>query len=420
MVAEEVVKDGVVPDLRKPRSPRSRQSRRGRLPGRQDWSSWPNYQAAKAGFRGYWYPVAFSSQITGKPTGVTLVGERIMVMRDAGKVYAMKDRCPHRGVPLSYGSQQFPGTVTCVYHGWTFDLKTGDLAAAITDGPNSPICGKVTQPTFEAAERLGMVWIYVGDGEEAPPIDEQLPEELVSNPAVVGARIQPREGNWRFAVENGYDEGHAKFLHRTALWRLFKSMPVYNDTRIEQRGRWIYRVQEKQYWEADFGHLGPWSGQAWYKMRPPKETANIGNTGSHRTVNPTIAAQNFPGFASVSMPGVLRIVYPTFIHYEFYVPVDADHHLYVGVMANFARGVKTLPFYAKYLGAVRWLFHGQFSGQDKWMVEVTDAPPERLYRPDDSLLKWRKLAEDVTEARRAKLAEAGITPEDAEPEVVPG
>ena len=392
-----------------------RRSRRGRLPGRQDWSSWPHYNDAGAGFRGYWYPVAFSSHVTGKPKEVRLLGERIMIIRDSGKVYALKNRCPHRGVPLSYGSQQFPGTISCAYHGWTFDLDTGDLAAAITDGPQSPICGKVTQPTFDVEERLGMVWIFVGDGEDAPPIDDQLPEELRDNPFVLGARIQPREGNWRFACENGYDEGHAKYLHRTSLWRLFKPMPVWNETRIIRRGRWIYRVQDKQYWEADFPGLGRWSNLAWWKLRPPKGVANVGNTTSHRQVNPAIAAEEFPGFASVSMPGVLRIVYPTFIHYEFYVPTDAQHHLYVGVMVNFGKGAKTLPFYAKYLGAIRWLFHGQFSSQDKWMVEVTDAPPERLYRPDDSLLQWRKLAQSETEQRIARLSEAGLAPEDAEP-----
>lgn len=37
------------------------------------------------------------------------------------------------------------------------------------------------------------------------------------------------------------------------------------------------------------------------------------------------------------------------------------------------------------------MFHGNFSSQDHWMVENTDAPPERLYRPDISLIKWRKL-----------------------------
>jgi hypothetical protein len=48
-------------------------------------------------------------------------------------------------------------------------------------------------------------------------------------------------------------------------------------------------------------------------------------------------------------------------------------------------------FYLKYLFGIRWLFHGQFSGQDHWMVSETDAPPERLYRPDISIIEWRKL-----------------------------
>ena len=86
-------------------------------------------------------------------------------------------------------------------------------------------------------------------------------------------------------------------------------------------------------------------------------------------------------------------------------------------LPDLAQGAATLPFYAKYLGAIRWLFHGQFSGQDKWMVEVTDAPPERLYRPDESLLQWRKLAEDVTEERVDRLKEQGITAEHGKPEV---
>lgn len=383
-------------------------SRRGSdtrtLPGRQDWSTWPHYQAAAAGFRGYWYPVMFANQATGKPTAITLVGERIAVVRDRGdgSVYALRDRCPHRGVPLSHGNQQFDGTLSCPYHGWTFELGTGRLCAAITDGPESPIVGKVVQPTYPVAERLGMVWVYVPEGQEqAPPIDDQLPEELVSNPAVLGARIQDRPGNWRWAAENGYDEGHAKYLHRESLWRLFKSMPVWNQTQIKRHGRWIYRVQTEQHWTAEFPGLGRWDTLRWWKIPPPEEVTNIGNTTALRRTNPTIAAQEFPGFASMSMPGVLRIAYPTFIHYEFYVPVDEGNHLYVGVMAAFEKGARTLPFVLKYLGAVRWLFHGQFSSQDKWMVEVTDAPPERLYRPDQSILQWRTLAEDVTEERIA-------------------
>jgi phenylpropionate dioxygenase-like ring-hydroxylating dioxygenase large terminal subunit len=372
--------------------------------GRQDWSTWPSYDAAASGFRGYWYPVTWSNHVTQKPAAFTICGEKLAVVRDGGRAYALHDRCPHRGVPLSLGNQQFPGTLSCAYHGWTYGLADGALRAVITDGPTSPICGKVAVQTYAVEERLGMVWVYIPlRNEPPPPIDEQLPPELVGNPFVMGGRIQPRQGNWRFACENGFDEGHAKYLHRTTLWRLFKPMPVWNITRIVPQDRWIFRVQEEVYWDAEFPGVGRWTNKRWWKVQPKEGAFNISNTGNTANINPTIEAQKFPGFASLSMPGVLRIVYPKFIHYEFYVPVDAGQHRYVGVMVNFLRGWRSLRFYIKYLGAVRWLFHGQFSGQDAWMVEATDAPPERLYRPDVSLTAWRNLAESATADRLAAV-----------------
>lgn len=379
-----------------------------RAPGRQDWSTWPQYDAAATGFRGYWYPVDWSSRITGRPTAHQLCGEKIVLLRDRGTVHALHDRCPHRGVPLSEGDQQFPGTLSCAYHGWTFGLEDGRLNAVITDGPDSPICGKVRVTTYPVAERLGMVWVYLSiAGEEPPPLDDQLPEELAAgHPFVLGGRMQERTGNWRLACENGYDEGHAKYLHRTSLWRLLKPMPTWNLTRVVSRGRWIYRVQEQQFWEADFPGVGRWSNKRWWRIPPASADtpSNVGNTGAADGVDEVIAAQDFPGFASVTMPGVLRIVYPRFIHYEFYVPVDAARHRYVGVMVRFAEGPASLAFAARYLAAVRWLFHGQFSGQDAWMVEATDAPPERLYRPDVSLTAWRSLCERQYAARLAAVS----------------
>jgi phenylpropionate dioxygenase-like ring-hydroxylating dioxygenase large terminal subunit len=381
-------------------------------PGRRDWRTWPRYDAAATGFRGWWYPVAWSSQVGAKPRQVTVCAEQVVLMRDGGTAYALHDRCPHRGVPLSLGTQEFPGTISCAYHGWTYGLRDGVLAAVITDGPDSPICGKVRVRTYPVAERLGLVWVYVAepdavDDEPAIGIDDQLPEELAGNRFVLGGRMQPRTGNWRFACENGFDEGHAKFLHRTSWWRKFKPMPVWNETKVIRQGRWVFRTQQAQHWDADFPGLGRWTNQRWWRLKPPRQTSNIGNTGAHREVNPVIAAQRFPGFASVTMPGILRIVYPNFIHYEFYVPVDADRHTYVGVMVNFTDDTRgDLGFYAKYLGGIRWLFHGEFSAQDAWMVEATDAPPERLYRPDSSLLAWRHLAEDIAKERLGERREA--------------
>ena len=41
-----------------------------------------------------------------------------------GKAFAMRDSCPHRGIPLSYG--HFDGkNLQCSYHGWEFDACSG-------------------------------------------------------------------------------------------------------------------------------------------------------------------------------------------------------------------------------------------------------------------------------------------------------
>ena len=131
------------------------------------------YEAAVVGFRGYWYPAIKSHDVRGKPVQVQLLGEKIMLKRERGRVFALHDRCPHRGVPLSHAmaTQEFPGTWSCCYHGWTFDLETGKLVAAITDGPESPIAGKCNVRTYPVEERLGMVWLYHGDDDPPPPVE---------------------------------------------------------------------------------------------------------------------------------------------------------------------------------------------------------------------------------------------------------
>ncbi|WP_236787857.1 Rieske 2Fe-2S domain-containing protein [Amycolatopsis sp. GM8] len=356
--------------------------------GGQDWSSWPTYDAAALGFRNFWYPTLWAHQVGTKPVPVTVLGERIVLVRDGDVVHGLHDRCPHRGVPLSLGRRQFPGTISCPYHGWTYGLADGRLNAVITDGPDSPICGRVRVATYPVAERLGLIWVYLGDladGEEPPPVDRDIPEELTGNALVLGGRTDIRDGNWRFAAENGFDEGHAKYLHNTALWRLFKVMPAWNKTRIVEKGQWLIRVQDEIHWEAEFPGVGTFTNRRWWKRIPLPD-----RPGKAGRVNPVIESLDLPGFVSIRLPGLLRVAYPQFIHYEWYVPVDEDHVRYVQLMVRFERGLKAELFKLKYLAAMRWLFHGQFTAQDAWMVDVMDAPPEKLYRPDLSLTAWRR------------------------------
>lgn len=391
-----------LPDALRERTQRTRTAGDPRrATGRADWSAWPVYDANPAGLANYWYPVAWSARVVRQPFGVELSGRRIMLQRDEhGTVFALHDRCPHRGVALSQGSEQFPGTVSCAYHGWTYRLADGVLCAVITDGPDSPMCGKVSVETYPADEAVGLVWVFLGD-RPPHPLADQLPEELVGAPSMaVGGRIEDRDGNWRYYAENGFDEGHAKYLHRTSTWRIFKTMPTWNKVHIERHGRWIYRIEDERHWDATFPGLGTWTNYRWWKRRPKVvQGRSLGNTGASQKPDPYIAAQGFPGFASLALPGMLRIAYPRFIHYEFYVPIDAERTKYVGVMVKFGSVKQRLSFYVRYLAGVRWLFHGNFSNQDHWMVSETDAPPERLYRPDVSLLEWRRLVEESGSGR---------------------
>ena len=72
---------------------------------------------------------------------VTLEGRRIALFNVGGRYFALLDRCPHQGGPLSKGrliglvesespgeySYSRPGEILrCPWHGWEFDLATGE------------------------------------------------------------------------------------------------------------------------------------------------------------------------------------------------------------------------------------------------------------------------------------------------------
>src|SRR5262249_20687562 len=74
----------------------------------------------------FWYPALRSKQVVGQRLAkATLLEVPLVLGRTSdGKVFAMRDSCPHRGIPLSYG--RFDGdTLQCSYHGWRFDACSG-------------------------------------------------------------------------------------------------------------------------------------------------------------------------------------------------------------------------------------------------------------------------------------------------------
>ena len=117
--------------------------------------SWSDYYKAKIGFRNYWYAAAMSSEITdGDHLARTLLGEEILFRRIGGKVFAMKDRCIHRGIKLSDNVQcHTASTITCWWHGFTFRWSDG-LVTDIVGAPESGHVGKAKIKIYPVEEAL--------------------------------------------------------------------------------------------------------------------------------------------------------------------------------------------------------------------------------------------------------------------------
>lgn len=73
-----------------------------------------------------WHTVAQRSDIPRQGARVIQLGAlRIAVFRTIDdRLFALEDRCPHRGGPLSEGIVHGQ-CVTCPLHSWTLDLTTG-------------------------------------------------------------------------------------------------------------------------------------------------------------------------------------------------------------------------------------------------------------------------------------------------------
>ena len=71
----------------------------------------------------------------GKMLKVSSNGKEILVANMDGKYFAMDDTCTHKGASLSEGTLE-GSTVTCPWHGSTWDCKTGkfmDFATKLKD-----------------------------------------------------------------------------------------------------------------------------------------------------------------------------------------------------------------------------------------------------------------------------------------------
>jgi len=173
---------------------------------------------ATLGFvRNQWYAIAFSHEVgRDKPLHRICCGEPMALYRtQAGEAVALFDRCPHRGVPLSYG-RIVGDAVQCAYHGFQFDAS----GACVCVPSQDYIPPELAVPSYTLVERSHFIWVWIGDKDKCDPA--LLPDHHELGLDRAGWQAKPYfvleiASNYSLLFENLLDTSHISYLHGRAL-----------------------------------------------------------------------------------------------------------------------------------------------------------------------------------------------------------
>lgn len=202
----------------------------------------------------FWYPAVRSVEIRGRSLVTTMLLEIPLVLgrTEGGQAFAMRDSCPHRGIPLSRG--QFDGTnLECSYHGWKFDGCTGRCVEipSLTSQDKLKV-ERIFAEHFPCVESDGYIWVYFPHGnsrasvapgilyapgsrprETAPGDSPSVVTNTVSAPPKL-ATFSEKYKSTHLAcdlpshVDQGIiglmDPAHGPFVHQSWFWRSKKSI----------------------------------------------------------------------------------------------------------------------------------------------------------------------------------------------------
>lgn len=181
---------------------------------------------ADAGFlRNLWYFALPGRELAkGQFKPLWLLGEPLLFGRtNEGEVFAIHDICPHRGIPLSYGS--FDGReVECCYHGWRFGPDGRCTAIpSLVDGQSQVAREKIRVRSYICREVQGIVWVYMSEkpraalDEASLPPPPALPEVTADQLQIVDTLDFPCYMD--HAVIGLIDPAHGPYVHKSWWWR---------------------------------------------------------------------------------------------------------------------------------------------------------------------------------------------------------
>jgi len=346
------------------------------------------------GFRNFWYPLIESNRVGAKPVPLRILGEDLVLFRAGDRVAALVDRCAHRGSKLSKGRVLFPNTVSCPYHGWTYDAS-GECVAAVAEGPDSQIPGRARVRAYPTEERAGVVWGFIGDI-DPPPLDEDLPPPLRDPGHVVHVFFEDWECDWRNLTENYPDLCHVPVVHRTSIDMLFKKVPIWTKlTRADvlPDGKGVVVASGGGTLKAEFPAAGVYPRKSWWRVQ----------SGGRGRVNFDL---------QIRMPGyiVLPLRPMAFLgawagNVQWPVPVEEGKTrvfevTYTLPPSPFHGAISSLWYHLFY----RWEHPMFFAHQDRNAVEGQSyRQNEMLSATDVGIVQWRRTSAKLARERASEL-----------------
>lgn len=170
-----------------------------------------------------WYCVGRADGLTGgNLRAVALNGEQIVVGRGKdGAPFALRDRCPHRGMALSKGP--FDGqTLMCPFHGWRFGTDGGCRDVPTLSEHDAADFSRIRVQPFPVRESAGFLWVnpHLGPAAGEPPAVPELGFEPAGS-LVVELEV---EASFDLTVLSLVDPGHVAFVHDTWWFRPSKEL----------------------------------------------------------------------------------------------------------------------------------------------------------------------------------------------------
>lgn len=173
---------------------------------------------------GFWYRALPSREVRGHGLKTAmLLGVPLVLGRDAqGRGFALRDSCPHRGMPLSCGN--YDGQVLeCSYHGWRFEGTTGQCreVPSLTSDQRLPV-EKIHAAAFPCQEHDGFFWVYLPEPGTGPAVADlpAVPRVPIHSERYTLTHLS---ANMPTTVDHGIiglmDPAHGPFVHQAWWWR---------------------------------------------------------------------------------------------------------------------------------------------------------------------------------------------------------